>query len=256
MYKLAVKLCYDGTDFWGWQKQPQNEATIQNQVEQTLKRLTDEDISLVGSGRTDRGVHALSQWAHFKIQKDPEKIQLKKRLAKHLTLGIGLRDIYIVPEEFHAQRSVQKKTYVYRISQKKFYDPFKHRFSLHYPWPLNFDNLLKSLSFLEGEHDFSSFQSTGTQLKSTVRTIYKIRCLKRDENIIISITGSGFLKQMIRNIVGTALDMQQKGAHPDHMLSILNANDRATASNPAPPQGLILSRVVYPQTLDNKCRKL
>lgn len=256
MYKVILKLAYDGTDFWGWQKQPNHDQTIQHLVEKTILRLTDEEVSLVGSGRTDRGVHAMSQWAHFSLEKDPEKIQLKKRLAKHLPNGIGIRELYIGPDEFHAQRSALKKTYIYRISQKKYYDPFLHRWSLHHPWPLNMSEIVSATRYLVGEHDFASFQSTGTDLKTTIRTIYKLECAKNGSDIRIAITGSGFLKQMVRNILGTILDMQQKNLPPEHIKQVLKAKDRAAAASPAPPQGLVLSRVVYPQTLDNKCRKL
>ncbi len=255
-----ILFSYVGTGYYGWQKQP-NVLTIQEELEKTLSKLFDAKVPLMASGRTDAGVHAYGQVAHFNAPKQFSRFKnLKKSLNSLLPPTIVVRDVYEAPEDFHAMISVVQKTYVYKILRTKTPSAFLHDRALWRPQDLNLDLLNQISAVLIGEHDFASFQTQGTDVATTVRKIFAVKWVQPRENLVeFRITGSGFLKQMVRNIVGTLLDLHdEKGLtnHVEEMTKILAAKSRQAAGSTAPAHGLYLHHVVYPKELDNRCRKL
>ncbi len=255
--RLRVLLSYDGTDFYGWQKQPHTEETLQGLLESCLSQIFNQKLSVVGSGRTDRGVHALNQWFHVDIDEPKELDNLQYKLNRMTPDSVFIKSVWEAPVDFHAQISALSKCYKYRILPGKERNPFTERFSWQLGRPVDLEYLQELASIFKGEHDFSSFQSQGTPVSTTVRKILKSRWVaKKGGAWEYQVMGSGFLKQMVRNMVGTMLKLEQLQAPTSSLKELLEARDRQLAAAPAPAQGLFLASVQYPQSLDNKCRKL
>lgn len=265
--KIKFTVAYDGTDFCGWQNQselrennrtekPSVSRTITKALEQTFKQ----DIKLFASGRTDAGVHALNQVCHFEVNLPEEKLKgwdLSRALKSKLPSTIMVKKAWIAPPEFHATISADRKTYRYLVYNSEYPSPFLGRNAGWMRQKLDLDFLNECSKHLLGEHDFKSFQSVGTEVAHTVRTIHFAQWRWRNPNVAeFLINGSGFLKQMVRNIVGTELLLHRKSKPASTMKEIIKAKDRRSAGPPADPQGLYLVKVFYPQDLDIKCREL
>ena len=259
--RVRLLVSYDGTDFCGWQRQNHGPLkSVGHTVEEALENLFQQKITLFASGRTDAGVHALGQQCHFDLDKD-EKIlknwDLAWALKSQLPPSISIRKVWIAPEEFHSTLSATHKAYKYLIYNHNRRSPFLARYADWIRRPLNPDLLNTYARTVVGTHDFKSFQSVGTPVPHTVREIMKAEWSWRNPQVLqFSVTGSGFLKQMVRNLVGTMLMLERRQAHPDEMKRILEALDRTQAGPPAPPQGLFLWKVYYPRELDKRCRQL
>ncbi|MCB0376902.1 MAG: tRNA pseudouridine(38-40) synthase TruA [Bdellovibrionales bacterium] len=257
LQRVRFCLCYDGTDFFGWQKQPKHSHTVQGVLEERLSKIFDQEVKVVGSGRTDRGVHAINQWAHADLPNDKRLKNLHYSLNRLTPASISIKKVELAPSDFHAQISAVEKRYVYRMFCRERANPFLLRYSWHFRDELNLKFLQEASELLLGEHDFSSFQSQGTTVSSTRRRLNLCRWVPRDSGFVdFHIRGNGFLKQMVRNIVGTLMWYHEKGLPPQAISQLLRAEDRSEAGPPAPPQGLFLASVRYPQSLDIKCRKL
>ncbi len=265
--RIKFILSYDGTDFCGWQRQslsrennPHEKPSVGRTVENALEKIFKHPIALGASGRTDAGVHALNQVAHFDTTMTPEQLKrmnLPRAMQSFLPPTIVVKKSWIAPAEFHSTLSAEKKTYRYLIYNSKSASAFYQRTMGHVTGQLDLDFLNQCSQFLIGEHDFKSFQSVGTDVLTTTRTIYRSQWRWIRPNIAeYSITGSGFLKQMVRNIVGTQLLLARKGHQASKMADILAMCDRKQAGPPAEPQGLYLMKVYYPVDLDNKCLEL
>lgn len=254
--KVRLLLSYKGTDFFGWQKQSR-QRTIQGEIEKILLRLFKRKISVVGSGRTDAGVHALGQTAHFELEEGLKNIDLKKALNSLFPLDISVLDCWKAPLEFHARFSSKKKSYQYFIFTGDS-PPVLFRDLV---WWRNGDLDLEKLNKISqevlGTKDFKSFQSSGSEIKDTVRTVYESRWMKiSDSFYCYKITGSGFLKQMVRNLVGTYIDLLKEKKAEQKLKQILKALDRRQALRVAPSQGLYLKKVFYSSSLDKNCYKI
>jgi tRNA pseudouridine38-40 synthase len=255
-YRVRLDLSFDGSLFMGWQRQPEGTYTVQGVLEEKLSQIFKEDIHVQGAGRTDRGVHALHMVAHFDCSTDPKRINLRVALQSLCPKFLVIKNVYLAPKEFHAQRSATEKTYKYLIRNAATPSSQLWNKSVWIKKPLNLDYLNQVAQYLVGKHDFKSFQNMGTELKSTVREVYEAKWVLRKPGWIeFYIRGNGFLKQMVRNIVGTQLALEKEGQPPENMREIINAQDRQKASKTADPEGLYLVDVKYPQTLDNKCLK-
>ena len=254
--KIKLKVSYDGTAYEGWQRQTCGQPTIQGELESALSRILNEPITVWGSGRTDSGVHASGQVAHFLTTKDVKNIPLVSSLNSVLPEDIGILQAWIAPEDFHAQRSAIWKTYIYRIHNSKVPDPINSRFKVWLKRPLDVDRLNEITQFIQSKQDFKSFQTSGGATKTTVREVIEASWMREGDLVELRIKGTGFLKQMVRNIVGTILYIHDRGLEPSEMLSILEAKDRQAAKATAPAQGLFLDSVGYPPELDNRCLDL
>lgn len=255
-YRVRLDLSFDGSLFMGWQKQSNGTFTVQGVLEEKLSEIFKEKINVQGSGRTDRGVHALHLVAHFDCSMDPTKIKLRMALQSKCPKFLVIKNVYVAPKEFHAQRSALEKTYKYLIKNAPTPSAMKWNKSVWIKHKLDLHYLNEISKCLIGTHDFKSFQNTGTDLKTSVREIYEAKWTQvRPGWIEFSIRGNGFLKQMVRNIVGTQLALAKSGQPIEKMKEILEAKNRQVALKTADPEGLYLVSVKYPQTLDNKCLK-
>ena len=261
MTKVRFNVAYDGTGYCGWQKQKQEgQISVAHVIEKALEKVFNEKIVLFASGRTDAGVHALNQVCHFTTSRvlDPaKKWDICWALNSHLPPGIVIKKAWICPEEFHATLSATHKTYRYLILNRPRPSAHLNRYMDWVRKDIDIEHLQASSKFLLGKQDFKCFQSVGTPIVDTVREIYQADwewC--RPEVLQFTITGSGFLKQMVRNIVGTSLMLERKDENPSKMKDIINSLERRQAGPPAPAQGLYLMRVYYPENLDNGCIEL
>lgn len=254
--RYRLNLSYDGRCFNGWQKQPKGPPTVQGELEKILKTILREPVRVIGSGRTDTGVHALTQVAHFDSDKVVDRSFLRS-LNALAPEGLVIRSVAKAPKDFHAMMSCLSKTYVYRIWNAPLPSVSRRHWSLHVTKPLNIEKLNELSKILVGEVDFKSFQSRGTPVPTTVRHVTQAEWRRVSKHVIeFRITGEGFLKQMVRNIVGTLLYLERKGMSAEDLRAILAAGDRQAAKDTAPPHGLFLYRVKYPPALDNQCLKI
>jgi tRNA pseudouridine38-40 synthase len=261
MKKIRFVVSYDGTDYCGWQKQKEHAyaselPSIQETIENSLQKIFQHPIRLSGSGRTDAGVHAVAQVCHFETDRKIPK-DLCWALRSQLPESIAAKVAYIAPQEFHATLSAEKKTYKYWIWNSNRNSALLNRYSWWVRQPLNIENLRARSQCLLGEKDFASFKSVGTEVKHTIRNIYKMDWSQRSSGLVeLKITGNGFMKQMVRNIVGTIVDNEVKSQPIDIIEEILEKKHRTAAGPTAPAQGLFLQKVYYPVELDNKCRRI
>ena len=261
MPRIKFTVAYDGTDFCGWQRQNHaQKPSVCQTIQEGLDKVFKHPVALFASGRTDAGVHALNQVCHFDTNWSEETLQyfnLSRALKKYLPSTIVIKKVWIAPDDFHSTLSPDKKTYRYLILNHEKPSVFLGRYADWVRHPLKLDYLNQTSNFLLGTHDFKSFQSVGSDVSHTVREIEKAEWSWRRPNIAqFTITGSGFLKQMVRNIVGTQLLLERKGLSANKMKEIIAGQDRKLAGPPAAAQGLFLLRVYYPLDLDNKCREL
>jgi tRNA pseudouridine38-40 synthase len=255
--KMRLQLRYDGTDFEGWQRQLPGKRTVQAELEIALSRIFNSRITVIGSGRTDSGVHAEAQVAHFILPKPPKLETFIKSVNSVLPKEIAIERAWLAPEEFHAQRSCLQKTYRYLIHNGPTPDPLRSRYTTWYNKELSLQNLNEMAKLIIGEHDFKSFQSAGTKLRTSNRYISEAKWQELAPKLIeFRVTGTGFLKQMVRNLVGTMLYLDRQNQGPEEFLRIIEAKARTAAKTTAPPEGLHLHAVQYPSDLDNKCREI
>ncbi len=257
MRTIRLLLSYDGTDFQGWQKQP-GLVTVQTTVEAVLSQIYNEPIKIIGSGRTDAGTHAVGQVAHFI---PPKVITTEPRLMRALNAmlppSVVVKGAWEAPPEFHARKSAFRKTYIYRIWNHEVRSALWRDRALWVQHPLNMKFLNLLARHLVGRKDFKSFQTQGTPVKTTIRRIDNCSWEAPAKGLVeFRIRGNGFLKQMVRNLVGTLLHLERNQMELTDLLNIFEARDRQAAKTTAPAYGLYLYGVEYPADLDNKCRKL
>lgn len=252
MPTFKLTLSYDGTHYAGWQRQP-GQPTIQGALESALAAVAGEAVAVAGCSRTDAGVHALGQTASFALQTQIAPGQWVRALNTHLPADVAVLDCEIVLDGFHASGDALRKRYRYAIHDGTVRDVFQSRFAWHYPVRLDAPAMHAAAQALVGEHDFKSFENHGTPRPSTVRTIYDLTVRRAEDafgqpNLVhVEVEGNGFLYNMVRNLVGTLVDVG-RGARPLHWpAEALAACDRSAAGMTAPPQGLVLLHVTYPQ---------
>jgi tRNA pseudouridine38-40 synthase len=247
---LKLTLAYDGTDFSGWQVQPDLE-TVQGTLASVIRRLTGENVLPQGSGRTDAGVHALAQVASF-VTASPIPVEnFQKALNDLLPAAIRVLEVSEVAGDFHARKSARAKTYRYRIFRGPVCLPFRARYVWHFPYPLDEDAMSRAARAVVGEHDFTSFAAVDPEKGedegevSNVRTIFSSAWERQGDELIYSVRGSGFLHHMVRNLVGTFLLVGKGTLQVEDIRRILEAHDRSAAGATAPASGLFLVSVEY-----------
>ena len=244
MRNLRLDLCYDGTRYKGWQRLNQNDNTIQAKLEYTLSRILGESVEVTGSGRTDAGTHAAFQVANVHCKSSVPCDEILSQLRKYLPEDIGIYSCRNVSERFHARLNVKSKTYRYRIWNSEMPCVFDRRYVWTDPRDLNLEAMQKaSLEFL-GTHDFSAFCANKKQKKSTVRTIYAFSVERCGEEIVFTVTGNGFLHNMVRVLVGTLVEIGTGERRSDSISSLFGGN-RADAGVTLPACGLCLMEVSY-----------
>jgi len=239
-------LQYDGTRYHGWQWQ-KNALTIQAVVEEKIQDLTKEQVRVIASGRTDTGVHALHQVCHFLGHSDMDPDSIRKGLNSLLPEDILVRHVEQAPSDFHARYSVKSKVYEYRILNREQPDLFLRHYAWHVARKLDLTRMEACVSFLRGRHDFSSFKSARSDNLNPVREMTRAELHGPSEDGLIRFVfeADGFLRHMVRNIVGTVVEVGSGRINPDEFLKIVEAKDRKRAGVKAPPQGLFLTMVRY-----------
>jgi tRNA pseudouridine38-40 synthase len=266
MLTFKITLAYDGTDFVGWQRQAAG-VSIQGLLEDALRELDGRAVTVMGAGRTDAGVHALGQVAAFAIARPLEAATVARALNARLPQTVRVLSAEEAPAGFRARADARSKTYRYRIWNGDVVSPFERRFVWHVPGALDLDAMRTAARILEGTHDFAAFQTTGSDAQTTVREIYSLliadcRLLNYCENeeslgnpqsisnhqsaiINMEITGSGFLRHMVRAIAGSLVEVGRRRRPPEWMADVLASRDRGQAGPTAPASGLFLVSVAY-----------
>ncbi|MCR9172670.1 MAG: tRNA pseudouridine(38-40) synthase TruA [bacterium] len=243
LQRYFLELSYDGTDFFGWQKQPKD-ISVQEVIETQLSKLhSNQPISVVGCGRTDTGVHAHHYILHVDVPpiQDLNKFQFK--LNRMLPDAIAIHSVYPVSKDWHARFSATARTYRYFVHQEK--NPFETRHSLHFPQTLDVTAMNSAAKLLLGEQDFTSLSKLHTDVKTNICTVTKAEWVKDGNQLYFEISADRFLRNMVRATVGTLLEVGLGKMKPEEIKSVLEAKDRGAAATSVPPQGLFLWKIEY-----------
>ena len=245
MSNFKITIEYDGSAYHGWQRQA-SDRTIQGEIEDALKTMTGNSVSVTGSGRTDAGVHALNQAANFRCATSLTPEAFLKGLNSLLPEDIVITSCKMVSEKFHARYDVKSKVYHYRILNRLLPAAISRHYAWHIRKELDLSAMKEALSYIIGSHDFKAFEGSGSPRASTVRCITNADLVKPDNDyLVLKIEGDGFLKFMIRNIVGTLVDVGFNKITPQDFKQILISKDRNLAGITAPAHGLFLIDVKY-----------
>lgn len=242
--RVKMVVAYDGTNYSGWQVQP-NGVTIEQKLNEALQALLGEDIRVTGASRTDAGVHSLGNVCIFDTNTRMPAEKISYALNQRLPEDIVVQDSCEVDEAFHPRFSKSRKTYEYRILNRRFRMPTRRLDTYFYHYPLDVKKMQEAADYLVGEHDFKSFCAVNAQAKTSVRTIYACTVTKEEDIITIRVTGSGFLYNMVRIIAGTLIKVGAGEVAPQEMQTILDACDRSAAGPTAPAHGLTMIGLEY-----------
>ena len=265
MHNIKLTIAYDGTDFHGWQMQP-GKPTIQGELTDVARKLTQENVTIYAAGRTDAGVHALGQVAHFRTQSHLTPGEFQRAFNALLPPAIRVAATEEVGPDFHARWQAQAKTYRYRIFRGRVVPPFAWRFVLHYPYPLDEEAMAEAARLFEGEHDFTSFAaSTGSEDedrdRNPLREIFRSAIARpaqlqggpagplapESDELIYEVRGRSFLRYMVRKMVGTLIDVGKGRLKPEDIQTLFELRDRSKSGPTVPPHGLCLVSVEYPE---------
>lgn len=244
MKRVELVVAYDGTGYCGWQMQP-NGQSVESVLNEQLTKLLGEPIQVIGASRTDSGVHALGNRAVFDTNTRIPSDKICFALNQRLPQDIAIQSSREVPPEFHPRHTNSTKIYQYRILNRRLPVPTKRFYTYFVYVPLNLELMQQAAGYLVGKHDFKSFCSARTQVTDTVREIYSLELAREGDEIVVTVTGAGFLYNMVRIIVGTLLKVGMHVYPPEHVAEILEARDRAAAGPKAPAQGLTLMEIRY-----------
>lgn len=244
MKRIKLTVAYDGTDYCGWQVQP-NGMTVEEILNRELSALTGEEVKVIGASRTDAGVHAEGNVAVFDTETDIPAERIAYALNCRLPEDIVAVKSEEVPGDWHPRYQCSVKTYEYRILNREMPDPVCRRSTVHVSYPLNLGDMRTAAGYLKGEHDFKSFCSPHTEVKDTVRTVHSLEIEKEGDIITVRISGNGFLYNMVRIIVGTLINVGRGACPPEKVKEILEARDRRKAAATAPAKGLVLKHIRY-----------
>lgn len=245
---LKLVLAYDGTDFVGWQRQKAGRS-VQAVVEAALEPLAGRPVTVVGAGRTDAGVHALAQVAHVVLERALDPAVVQRALNATLPLDVRVTAASEAPPGFHARFGARRKVYRYTIREAPWVPPFEYRYVWHVTDPLDETAMRAAAASLVGRHDFSAFRSLGSRVQTTIRTVFRLDVgAVGDEpgrRIVVDVEADGFLRHMVRTIVGTLVEVGLGRRSPEDVARVLASGDRARAGPTAPARGLMLVRVDY-----------
>jgi tRNA pseudouridine38-40 synthase len=245
MRNMKIVIEYDGTKYKGWQRLGDSDNTIQHKIEAVLSKMAEENIEIIASGRTDAGVHATNQVANFRTECSMSDHKMRSYCYEYLPEDIVVKTVEEVDLNFHARYNAKAKKYLYNICNNKAHNVFTRKYDYHIPQYLNIEKMRKASEILIGEHDFQSFTTLKTKKKSTIRDIYSINIVNEDGNIEISVQGNGFMKNMVRLIVGTLVEVGLGETSVEEISVILDKKERKYAGHIAPAKGLFLEEVNY-----------
>lgn len=245
MKRVKLTVAYDGTDYCGWQIQP-NGITVEEVLNKAISKIAGEDIHVIGASRTDSGVHAHGNVAVFDTKAKIPGERVAYALNQKLPDDIVIVKSEEVPLDWHPRyQDVISKTYEYHIYNAKVPNPLKRKYTAFVSYDLDVEKMREGAKFLIGEHDFASFCNVRTNVEDTVRTVEDIQILEENGEIVIRITGNGFLYNMVRIIAGTLIRVGRGYYEPEKVKEILGAKERTEAGVTAPPQGLVLMEIRY-----------
>ncbi|WP_270940413.1 tRNA pseudouridine(38-40) synthase TruA [Romboutsia lituseburensis] len=245
MRNIKMTIKYDGSRYKGFQRLKDTDMTIQGKIENVLSKMTNESIEIIGSGRTDMGVHANGQVANFKTNSELSIKKMHDYLYEYLPEDIVIINMEEVDDRFHSRYNAKSKIYLYKIDNNKYHDPFLRKYTTHVEKKLDLELMREASKYLIGEHDFTSFASSKSKKKSNVREIHSIEIKEHHNLVEIYVHGNGFLYNMVRIIVGALLDVGSHRKTPQDIKEMLELKDRSKASDTAPSKGLILHKVNY-----------
>lgn len=240
--KILAKVSYLGTNYHGWQIQP-NALSVQEVIEKTLSQVLNKPTKIYGSGRTDAGVHAINQAFHFELSKDFDLAKLKYALNSLLPSDISINSLEEVSDDFHARFSVKKKHYQYRINNGE-KNPFLYQTSAYYPYPFDINKFVEALDLFVGKHNFLNFTSKEEDEDNYVREIFSIK-VSLNETINVDLVGDGFMRYMIRDIIGTCLAVASGKEDLTYISQRLDSDNNNHTAYRATPEGLLLIDVIY-----------
>jgi tRNA pseudouridine38-40 synthase len=253
MQNIKLTIAYDGSAFHGWQFQPGDIATIQGTLQEALRKITQERIMIHGASRTDAGVHAFGQVAHFKTKSNLTAQEIQRAMNALMTPTVRVVEATDVGQDFHSRWMAQAKTYRYRIYRGRVLPPFEYGRALHYPWQLNEEAMAEAARAFEGTHDFTSFAaSTGSEDddrdRDMTREMFSSEIVRTPEacEIAYVVRGKSFLRYMVRKIVGTLLEVGKGRLQPSDIARLFEARDRTQSGPTVQPQGLYLVGLEYP----------
>lgn len=242
--RFLIKFSYDGSAYAGFQTQ-KGLNTIQEQLENAASIVNNHQKTvIVATGRTDKGVHALCQYAHVDINVKITEKKLKRALNSNLPDDIHVIETKQVADDFHARYNVKEKEYTYKINMGE-YNPLERNYVFQYNYKLDINNMKKAIKYFLGEHDFRAFVTDNKEKENCIRTINKVTITEQDEIITIKFTGNGFLRYQVRNMVGILIKVGENKIFPEIVEKILESKDRTKAGKTAPAEGLYLSKVKY-----------
>jgi tRNA pseudouridine38-40 synthase len=241
---IKLVLEYDGTKYAGWQRQ-NNAITIQQMLEESIYHITGEELKVIGSSRTDAGVHARGFVANFKTDSSIPEVKFSAALNSKLPEDIVVLQSSLAPDDFHARYSSSGKTYSYTVLNRVQPAAIDRNYVYHYRGELDIKAIRDACSYFIGKHDFAAFKNAGSSVKSTERTISEVEVIKNGDYLKFYITGDGFLYNMVRIMVGTLIEVGIGKIKPWHIEHILLSKDRTNAGKSAPASGLCLEKVYY-----------
>jgi tRNA pseudouridine38-40 synthase len=242
--RLAIVVEYDGTDYFGWQIQP-DRPTVQGALERALSTILGEAVRLEAAGRTDAGVHARGQVAAFSTERSIELYSLHRGVNALCGGGIVVRDLRRAADDFDPRRDARSRSYEYRIHNAPWSSPFSSRYAWHVHTPLDVAAMRHAAKMLVGEHDFSSFQASDCDAANPIRRVLESDLGDDDGEIVYRVTATAFLRHMVRTIVGTLVEVGRHERSVEDFQALLVERDRTRAGPTAPPRGLCLMRVTY-----------
>ena len=244
MKRILLRVAYDGTDFCGWQLQPEK-RTVEGELNRAIKELTGEDIEVIGASRTDSGVHALGNVAVFDTESSIPADKFMFALNTLLPEDVSVVESKEVEPDFHPRHCDSIKTYEYRIYVSRINKPLKRRYAFRCPYELDVLRMDEAAKYLIGEHDFKSFCCIRTQAETTVRKLYSADVFKDGDDIVIRVSGAGFLYNMVRIIAGSLMEVGSGKYESEHIKEVLEGTDRTLAGPTAEPQGLTLKSIEF-----------
>ncbi len=241
--RYLITFSYDGSKYFGYQKQ-KGVNSVQEDLEKVLSLINNKPVNVCASGRTDAGVHANGQCAHFDIDINITPDKLKNALNGLLNGNIYVKSVVEVPDTFHARFDVKQKEYIYKINTGE-YSPICKDYIYQYCKPLDVDSMKTAIKLFEGEHNFKSFTKANVETNNFARTIYSTAVTKDNDIITIKFVGNGFMRYMVRNMVGFLIEIGEGKRNISDVNSVLLEEDRTKAGKTAPPEGLYLNKVTY-----------
>ncbi|WP_340373074.1 tRNA pseudouridine(38-40) synthase TruA [Peribacillus sp. FSL E2-0218] len=242
-YKLTIQ--YDGGRYRGWQRLGDSDDTIQGKIENVLTEMAGEKIEIIGCSRTDAGVHAFAQIANFKIAGNLTESEIMNYLNRYLPQDISIKEVMLVPDRFHARYNAKDKTYLYKIWNERYTNPFMRKYSMHVEEKLDIERMKRACQYFIGAHDFTAFSNAKSKKKSMVREIYVIDIEENAGFIEISVRGDGFLYNMVRKMVGTLIEVGLGEIDAEQIPGILESKERIQTGRMADAAGLHLVKVDF-----------